>query len=44
MKDRTLEVLKDIRSQLGGLNERFDGLNERVDGLNERFGPIGTDD
>ena len=32
----TVQILRQIRDELAGLNGRVDALNERVDGLNER--------
>ncbi len=36
MKDPTLEVLKDIRGELGGLRKDVQATNERLDGLERR--------
>ncbi len=37
MKDLALEVLKDIRAELGGLSERVDGLGDRVERVEKRL-------
>jgi hypothetical protein len=34
--DITIEILKDIRTQLGQMNERIEGTNDRLDALHRR--------
>lgn len=35
--DLAIEILKDIRTQLGQMSERIDGTNERLDQANDRL-------
>jgi chromosome segregation ATPase len=35
--DITIEILKEIRAELRGVNQRMDGMDKRFDGIDERF-------
>ena len=35
--DITVEILKDIRDEIRGINTRLDGTNTRLDGVTERL-------
>src|SRR6266496_3524486 len=35
--DITIEILKEIRAELRGVNQRFDGMDKRFDGMDKRF-------
>ncbi len=37
MKNPTLQVLREIRTELRGTNQRIDGTNNRLDATNERL-------